>query len=190
MNINRKNDVVYLTFPEIEQLGVAQHLMSTRLGGVSEGDLGTLNLSFRRGDDPQRVLENFRRITAVLGYEPKDVVCSVQTHTTNIRRVYAEDKGKGVTREQDYQDIDGLITDVPGVVLSTSFADCVPLLIVDPVNRAIGLSHSGWRGTVNRMGYETVKAMREAFGSEPGQLVAAIGPSICRKCYEVSEDVA
>lgn len=190
MKVNHYKEVVYLTFPEIDNLGVVKHLMSTRIGGVSEGHLGSMNLSFRRGDDPERVMENFRRITEVMGYGPEDVVCSVQTHTTNIRRVFAEDKGKGVTAEQDYQDIDGLITNVPGVVLSTSFADCVPLLIVDPINHAVGLSHSGWRGTVNRMGYETIKAMEKEFGSRPEELVAAIGPSICQKCYEVSEDVA
>ncbi len=190
MELRQSGEVVYLVFPEVEELGVVRHMMSTRLGGVSSGDLGTLNLSFRRGDDPERVTENFRRAAAVLDCVPEDVVCSFQTHTVNVRRVTTEDKGKGVTREQDFADVDGLITNEPGILLSTSFADCVPLLIVDPVKHALGLSHSGWRGTVGRMGAETIRAMEEAFGSRAEDLVAAIGPSICQKCYEVSEDVA
>ena len=83
-----------------------------------------------------------------------------------------------------------MITDEPGVVLACFYADCVPLYFVDPVKRAIGLAHSGWRGTVHRMGECMVTKMRETFGSNPQNLIAAIGPSICRDCYEVDEDVA
>lgn len=101
-----------------------------------------------------------------------------------------EDRGKGVVRPKDYADVDGLITDTPGLILSTFYADCVPLLFVDPVGRAVGCSHSGWRGTVQEMGRATVRAMRECYGCRPENIRAAIGPSICRDCYEVSEDVA
>ena len=87
-------------------------------------------------------------------------------------------------------DVDGLITNEPGIVLSTFYADCVPLFLVDPIQRAIGLSHSGWRGTVGRMGKVTIEAMTKEFGSKPEEIIAAIGPSICMSCYEVSEDVA
>ena len=114
---------------------------------------------------------------------------SDQTHTTNVRRVTEKDRGSGITREREFHDTDGLITDTPGVVLATYYADCVPLYFVDPVHRAIGLSHSGWRGTVHRMGAATIEAMRETFGTNPSDLLTAIGPSICRDCYEVSEDV-
>ena len=92
-------------------------------------------------------------------------------------------------RERDYTDVDGLITDVPGICLVTSFADCVPLYFVDPVKKAIGLSHSGWRGTVGKIGKKTVEMMSEHFGSDPGDILAAVGPSVCVDCYEVSEDV-
>lgn len=187
---NQSGDLEYLTFPALSNTGVVGHLFTTRTGGVSTGDCATLNLSFSRGDNREHVLENYRRVCEVLGVNIEDVVASVQTHTTNIRHVTAADKGKGVIYPQDYQDIDGLITDEPGVVLATFYADCVPLYFVDPVHRAIGLAHSGWRGTVNRMGDRMVEAMREAFGSKPEDLIAAVGPSICRDCYEVSEDVA
>ena len=89
-----------------------------------------------------------------------------------------------------YTDVDGMITDVPGLILATFYADCVPLYFIDPVHHAIGLSHSGWRGTVGRMGQHTIEVMRREFHSDPGEILAAVGPSICQDCYEVSEDVA
>lgn len=190
MKQNKVGDVEFLTFPALSDTGLVGHLFTTRLGGVSTGDCATMNLSFSRGDDPAHVLENYKRICQVLGVSVEDVVASVQTHTVNIRHVTEDDKGKGVIFPQDYQDIDGLITDEPGVVLACFFADCVPLYFVDPVKRAIGLAHSGWRGTVNGMGAQMVQKMEEVFGSKPSDLVVAIGPSICRDCYEVSEDVA
>ena len=134
--------------------------------------------------------ENYRRIAKALGAEPEDFVCTDQTHTTKVRRVGKEEKGFGVTRPKPYTDVDGLITNEPGVVLSTFYADCVPLYFVDLVHKAIGLSHSGWRGTVGRMGQKTLEAMQEAFGTDPADVYAAVGPSICQDCYEISEDVA
>ncbi len=184
------NGAQYLTFPAIEKTGVVRHLMSTRLGGVSEGDLWSMNVSFSRGDKPENVNENICRIAGALGCSTGDFVFSDQTHTTNIRHVTAADKGKGILRPRDYADVDGLITEEPGIVLSTFYADCVPLLFVDPVKKAIGLSHSGWKGTAGGMGRKTVEAMEKAFGSRPEDILAGIGPSICQDCYEVSQDVA
>ena len=180
----------YLYFPALEETGCVVNGFSTRLGGVSRGDWATMNFSFTRGDDPEAVRENYRRMAAALGVDVNRMVLSHQTHTTNVRRVTEEDAGKGVVRERDYTDVDGLITNVPGITLVTFYADCVPLYFVDPVRRAIGLSHSGWRGTVNRMGRVTVEAMGKAFGSDPKDIVACIGPSICRDCYEVGPEVA
>lgn len=184
------NGVPYLYFPALEETGCVVNGFSTRLGGVSRGDWATMNFSFTRGDDPEAVRENYRRMAAALGVDVNRMVLSHQTHTTNVRRVTEEDAGKGVVRERDYTDVDGLITNVPGITLVTFYADCVPLYFVDPVRRAIGLSHSGWRGTVNRMGGVTVEAMGKAFGSDPKDIVACIGPSICRDCYEVGPEVA
>jgi YfiH family protein len=104
-------------------------------------------------------------------------------------KVTKEDRGKGFARERDYKDIDGLITDEKGLVLATFYADCVPLFFVDKVRQAIGLTHSGWRGTVGKIGKKTVEMMIKEYGTNPRDLVAAIGPSICVNCYEVSEDV-
>lgn len=184
------NGVRYLQFPALLKPEICRHLFSTRIGGVSEGDLGSMNLSYTRGDKKENVDENFRRIAGILGCKPDDFVLSDQTHTTNVRVVTDKDRGKGIIKERDYKDVDGLITNVPGIVLSTFYADCVPLYFLDPVKKAIGLSHSGWRGTVNKMGKVTVEKMIEEYGCNPKDMIAVIGPSICVDCYEVSMDVA
>ncbi len=181
--------VPFLKYPILEKEGLVEHGISTRLGGVSEGFLGSMNLSYTRGDDPAHVDENYRRMAAAIGVKPEHMVCTHQTHTTNVRIVTREDAGKGVTREKDYTDVDGLITNVPGICLVTFYADCVPLYFVDPVKKVIGLSHSGWRGTVGKIGKVTVELMQKTYGSDPKDILAAIGPSICQDCYEVSEDV-
>ena len=183
-------EVPLLHFPLLEKTGIVKEGFTTRLGGVSEGIFSTMNLSFTRGDEEEAVRENYRRLASALDVDYDKFVFTDQTHTTNVRKVTAEDAGNGLTREREFHDIDGLITDVPGLVLSTFYADCVPLYFVDPVHRAIGLSHSGWRGTVNRMGKATIEAMQREYGSRPEELRCAIGPSICQDCYEVSGDVA
>ena len=179
-----------LHYPLLEQTGIVEHCFTTRLGGVSKGVCASLNFSFSRGDNPEAVLENYRRVAEVFGKGIEDFICTDQTHTTTVLHVGKEEAGFGVTKERSYTDVDGLITDEPGVILSTFYADCVPLYFVDPVHKAIGLSHSGWRGTVGRMGQKTLEAMKEAFGTNPADVYAAIGPSICQDCYEISEDVA
>lgn len=183
-------ELEYLTYPSLEGTGIVRHLVTTRLGGVSKGEFSSMSLSFTRGDREEDVRENYCRIGQILGCPPENMVASQQTHTTNIRRVTSADKGKGITRPLGYQDVDGLMTDEPGIALVTYYADCVPLLFVDPVKRVIGSAHSGWRGTAGRMGEHMVRAMGEAYGSRPEKMLAAIGPSICQDCYEVSEDVA
>ena len=180
----------YLSFSSYEALPYIRHMFTTREGGVSKDIYESLNLSFTRGDDETAVLENYRRVAQALGTSIDHIVTSDQTHTTNVRPVGKEDLGKGITRPRDYKEVDGMITDQPGVLLATFYADCVPLYFVDPVHKAIGLSHSGWRGTVGRMGQATVEAMERSFGSQPKDLLCAIGPSICQDCYEVSRDVA
>lgn len=181
--------VPFFVFPSIEKTGSVVHGFSTRLGGVSEGIFSSMNVSFTRGDQEEAVRENYRRLGAAMGFSCENLVCTDQTHTVNLRVVTEEDRGKGFVRPKDYTDIDGLVTDVPGLVLAAFYADCVPLYLVDPVRRCIGLSHAGWRGTVGKIGKKTVELMREQYGSSPEDLVAAIGPSICQSCYEVSKDV-
>jgi hypothetical protein len=180
----------FLQEPMLADSGIVEHCFTTRGGGVSKGIFSTLNLSFTRGDDRDAVLENYRRVAQVFGKSPDDFVCSDQTHTTNVMRVGRQYAGCGVTRKRPYADVDGLITDEAGIILSTFYADCVPLYFVDPLHHAIGLSHSGWRGTVGRMGQVTLAAMEREFGTRPQDALAVVGPSICGDCYEVSADVA
>ena len=186
--INEKNGVVYLTFPKLAAAGV-RHGFSTRMGGISKGYLGTMNLSFTRGDREENVRENFRRIADAIGFREEQLVFSAQVHETKIRKVTAANRGEGITKETA-PGIDGLATDEADVPLYTSYADCVPLLFYDPQKKVVAMAHSGWRGTAARIGAKMVHFMEKAYGSRAENIIAAVGPSICRKCYEVSEDVA
>jgi YfiH family protein len=186
----QESNMLLLRYPALEKTGIVRHCFSTKLGGVSEGIFATMNLSFTRGDKQEAVEENYRRLANALGVTCDSFVFSDQTHTTNVRVVTKEDAGKGLIKDRDYSDIDGLITNVQGLVLATFYADCVPLYFVDVRNKAIGLCHSGWRGTVARIGKVTVEAMQREYKTKPEELICAIGPSICQDCYEVSSDVA
>ena len=184
------NGAAFLEFPALQKIEGITHLFTTRIGGVSEGDLFSMNLSYNRGDDPENVTENFSRVAKAMNRSKEDFVLSCQTHTTNIRVVTKEDAGKGVVCGLDYSDTDGLVTDVKGIILGTFFADCVPLYFVDPKRNVIGLAHSGWKGTIDRMGKCMVETLTKEYGSDPADLICAIGPSICRNCYEISEELA
>lgn len=183
------NGVNYLSFPMLEESGLVRHGFSTRYGGVSEGKFAAMNFTFTRGDNPEHVRENYKRMAEALGVDETCMVLSYQTHTVNIRKVTQEDAGKGIYKEREYTDVDGLITNIPGITLVTFYADCVPLYFLDPVHCAIGLSHSGWRGTVNRMGKATIDAMAREYDSKPEDIIACIGPSICQDCFEVGKEV-
>ncbi len=189
MNIKENKGVTYLTYPALEELSGFVHAFSTRLGGVGKGIYSSMNLSFTRGDDENSVMENYRRLAEAVGFSVENIVTSDQTHTANVRVITEADRGNGITKPRPYTDVDGMITNVPGLVLATFYADCVPLYFIDPVRKAIGLSHSGWRGTAAHIGAVTVRRMQEEYGSLPEDIYGAIGPSICQECYEVSEDV-
>ena len=192
--LTHQNGVKYLRFPDFDIENNSdfsvKHAFSTRLGGVSKGCFSSMNLSYTRGDIKENVDENYRRMTEIFSSKIDDVVCTYQTHTVNIRKVSLSDKGKGTVKERDYTDIDALICNERGIILSVYMADCVPLLFIDPENKAIGAAHSGWRGSVNGMAKEVLFAMRAEFGTDPGLVKVAIGPSISADCYEVGEDVA
>ena len=188
--LNNAAELPLLEFALLEGQTWIRHAFTTRRGGVSRGEFSSLNLSFTRGDREEDVRENYRRVSEALGFPLSAFVTTDQTHTTNVRLVDEKDAGKGLTSPRDYSGIDGLITDTPGLLLATFYADCVPLYFVDKKHRAVGLSHSGWRGTADGMGRKTVEKMTEAFGTNPEDLLCAVGPSICQDCYEVGEEVA
>lgn len=186
---HREKEVPFFTFPPLSNLSYIIHGFSSKLGGVSEGYFSSMNLGFNRGDKEENVTSNYKLIADSMGIPYNQITASDQIHETKIRRITKEDMGKGIVRKKDYSGIDGLITNVPNIPLVTYYADCVPLYLIDRKNRAIGLSHSGWRGTVKRMGRETIKRMEEEFGTKVEDLIVEIGPSICKDCYEVSHDV-
>lgn len=188
--INIKNNIPFISYKALDRIPWLANGFSTRLGGVSIGFLSTMNLGLERNDVHENVIKNHELIAKAVGFQPEKIIASKQTHTTNVKIVSENDCGKGVYFPRDYDDVDGMITNQKGIVLATYFADCVPLYIVDTKNKAIGLSHSGWRGTVGRIGKATIELMGSTYGTEPENVVACIGPSICQGCYEVSEDVA
>lgn len=188
--INFNNGVPYISYRILDDIPWLKNAVSTRLGGVSKDYLASMNLGFNRGDLDENVIRNHEIFANATGVNPKNIVTGNQTHTTNVKVVTKDDCGKGIYRDRNYTDIDGLITNEKGIVLATYYADCVPLLIVDTKNKAIGLSHSGWRGTVGKIGKVTIEKMGELYGTKPEDIVACIGPSICQKCYEISEEVA
>ncbi len=190
--LKEHNGLKYLVFPRLNDLGIVDHMFSTRLGGVSRGCYSECNLSYTRGDEKEAVDENYRLVADALGHGKSlcDFVLSFQTHTTNIRVVTEKDRGKGPQIPRDYTDIDGLVTNVPGIILGTFHADCPPVYFVDPVKKAIGLAHSGWKGTKGQISSKMLIRMTEEYGSDPGDMICAIGPSICGECYEISSDVA
>ena len=190
MRLDDKNTVPLLTFDALSELGLIKHGFTTRLGGVSTGIFKSLNFKKELGDTEENVSKNYRRVAETFGITPDRFVLSRQTHTANVRKVTVTDAGKGVTRPRDYTDIDGLVTDVPGLMLSIFAADCVPVLFVDPVKKCIGACHSGWRGTVGRISRNVLESMTSYYSSYPSDVICAIGPSICKDCYEVSTDVA
>ena len=186
--IRKKSDVTYITFPLFEKLGVV-HGFSTKEGGVSKGCYQSMNLSFSRGDDRDCVAKNHRKFAEAVGYDVESLVFSDQVHDTKIRRVTKDDCGKGIFRERDYQGIDGLMTNDPAVTLITFYADCIPLFFCDPVEKVVAMAHSGWRGTVGKIGEKMVDKLQQEFSCKKENIFVAIGPGICKDCYEVSEDV-
>lgn len=180
---------LYYSFSMFDRMGFVRHGISTRHGGVSEGIWHSLNLGFLRGDKRENVLENYRRFCKAVGVRAEDLVLSAQEHHTNLLNVTAADRGRGITQDRG-SDIDGLLTDEPNVVLCTHFADCVPLLFVDPVRRVVAASHAGWRGTVADIGGLTVERMCTDYGCRREDIHAAIAPSIGPCCFEVDEPVA
>lgn len=165
------------------------HCMSTRKGGVSTGECSTLNLGFNRNDKRENVKANFERLCGSVGIETGSLVFSNQTHDNRVKIVGGEDKSKGYSIKSDITGYDGLVTNTRGITLVTFYADCVPVFLYDFDKNVAALLHSGWRSTLKEISVEAVHTMKEAFNSDPGSLIAAIGPSIGKCCFEVHEDV-
>ena len=190
MALNHPDTVPYLTYHSLSEIKFIRHAFTTRLGGVSEGEFTSMNMAFNRGDDPDHVTGNYRRFCLSAGFDFDSLTASAQDHHTFVRPVTKENCGVGIYKPRDMESVDGLITNEPGVTLVTYYADCTPLFFVDTKNKAIGLAHAGWRGTVGRIGEKVLEKMHECYGTDPADIVAAVGPAISRCCYEVDEPCA
>ncbi len=183
-----KDGVVWIEFKAYQDFPI-KHAYSTRMGGVSTGVCASMNLRNCEYDTRENYETNMRRFCAAIDVPYENIVASHQTHTTNVHVVTEEDIPTGTLFGREFTDVDGLVTNVRNAVLVTSFADCIPLYLYDPKNHAIGMSHAGWRGTVGGIGRVTVEAMTANYGTNPKDIIACIGPGICKDCYEVGMDV-
>lgn len=184
ITVKHHNTLEYLASDLID----VPHGFTTRYGGVSTGALASLNLGTSRGDAPENVLENYRRLGEALGFDPKNAVLCKQIHSGFVRTVTREDLGAGLYRPA-LTPCDGLVTDIPGAALVVFTADCTPILLYDPVTGAVGAAHAGWRGTVADIAGKTVAAMVSDFGARPENIRAAIGPNIGPCHFETHGDV-
>lgn len=173
--------------PQMEKSHIP-HGFTTRAGGVSQGIYASLNLGLGRGDERENVLENYGRVCAALSVDITKTVLSVQVHRDDVRRVNEGDWGKGLQSPQDFQ-ADSLITDTPGTTLVVFGADCLTALFYDPAHNAIGAAHAGWRGTAMGILEKTVVEMQTAFGTNPEELIVALGPCISACCFETDGEV-
>ena len=179
----------YGTFTHIEKQGIT-HGVSTRFGGVSLQPFHSLNLALHTGDEDKNVIENRHRFCKGVGIEADDIVTAEQTHGDQVFLVTKQHVGQGAKKySESVKNTDALITNVPNIPLMLFFADCVPVLIVDPVHNAIGLAHAGWKGTVAHIGQKTILAMQTHFGTNPQDCLVGIAPSIGPCCYEVDHVV-
>lgn len=183
-------DIKYIYFDILADTGMVGHAFTARQGGVSRGPYRSLNLAFHVGDSPEAVLENRRRACRALEAGLEDMVCGRQVHGDRVQVVTGEHRGRGAC---DYSgaipETDALVTGRPGLLLASFYADCVPIMILDPVRKAIGLVHAGWKGTLMRIAGAALDAMGLAFGTRPGECLAAIAPAIGPCCYEIDEPV-
>lgn len=188
--LNRRNGVSYYTITSFEETGLVRHGFSTREGGVSEGCYASMNLRFGCDDKKENVLENYRIMADTLGMNYSSLTLSKQEHGDVIHTVTEADAGNGIVRENRFENVDALITDKKGIGLVTLYADCVPLFFLDRRLSVAALAHSGWKGTVKRIGQKTIEKMKRDYGSRAEDILTAVGPSIQECHFEVGDEVA
>lgn len=188
MTEHYENGVTFLAADSFQAAGGVAHGFSTRLGGVSTGIYASLNLGSTRGDEPECVRENYRRFCAAIGADVSRVVMTKQVHGTVIRTVTPADV-KADLCDSEGCECDGLITDIPGLALTIFSADCIPVLLYDPVKKVIAAVHAGWRGTAGDIAGKAARQMRTDYGCRPGDILAAIGPGISQCCFKTHADV-
>lgn len=173
----------------LDKAGGVSHGFSTREGGITvDPPKASLNLSWTRCGSPEEVIANFKIFAGGAGIDYDDMAVVNHEHGANVLRIAHEHRGRGFYKDP-LPPCDGIITDDPTVTLVTSHADCGAYFFYDPVHRAIGMAHAGWKGTLLRIGAEMARRMAEEFDTDPSDIIAATGPCICRDCFEVDADL-
>ena len=191
MNNNKEPEILELIqYPSLSQFNDILHFTSTRYGGVSVGNYSSLNLGLYSDDNPENLHENFARIFSKVGIQKCQVFLPFQTHGDIVRII---DEGFLIQSINNHQNllngVDAIVTNLPNQFIGVSTADCVPILLYDPVKKAIAAVHAGWRGTCKRIVSDTVKLMMKSYNTNPADLIAVIGPSISPEVYEVSYEL-
>lgn len=187
--LKAKEQVEVIEFPIFAPFKNLHALYSTKKGGISTGVYESMNLSYSLGDTRENVKKNYEIIGKYIDIDIHNMVTAKQMHHHRIRVVTKEDIGKGVVKEVDYTDIDGLVTSEKEVCIVTHHADCAAIFFYDPVKEVIGLAHAGWQGTVLEIPGEMVKKMVTIYGSNPKDILVAISPAISASEYEIDIDV-
>lgn len=182
--------VQFYTFPHFEATGLVTHGFTTRSGGVSKGPYAGLNTAFHVGDALENVRLNRALACQALKIDARSLIAGMQVHGDGVKVVEQKDTGRGaLTYEESVPDTDALVTGASGVPLSSYYADCVPVFLLDPGKKVIAIAHAGWKGTVLKIGLKTVEEMKVNFGTDPIHCLAGLGPSIGPCCYEVDKRV-
>ncbi len=182
--LNDINGIKFYTIPSFSDSHLVRHAFSTRVGGVSTGETASMNFGFNRKDTTENVMQNFALLGSVCGVDANALVMTKQVHGSSVHVATPQDIGKRI------EGADALVTNDPQAAICTFYADCVPLFFLDTRRRAIGLAHSGWRSTAANIAERTIGKMAQAYGTDPSDILAAIGPSIGVCHFEVDTDVA
>lgn len=182
------NGVVFHSCDAFDAAGGLAHGFSTRLGGVSTDIWASMNLGTTRGDNPEHVRANYRLFCGAVGADCGGIVMSNQVHGDEVRVITSADRKSDLYDPEGYE-ADGLVTDIPGVALTVFSADCIPVLLFDPIRRVVAAVHAGWKGTANGICARAVEKMIGIYGCIPGHILAAVGPGISKCCFETHADV-
>ena len=190
LTLHNVNNVTYLTSPIYDEIPWINSGFSTRLGGVSEGVCTSMNFAYNQHDTPENVYKNYQLFCDATGINIEKIVTTRQVHSNTVVKLDENHIFRSVSEPGcDFPSVDGVITNIPDVTLFAFSADCSLIQLVDPVNKAIGLCHSGWRGTVGRISANAIQMMADNYGSDPSDIIVTIGPSICPECFEVEWDM-
>lgn len=184
------NKMILIRYPILENIAGVEAFTTTRMGGSSEGNYSSLNMGFHSGDNPERVRANRERVGKQLSVEADKMIFPKQTHSAHVKMIdEAFFALSPVDKTLFLADTDALVTQLPHVCIAVKTADCVPVLLFDPVHAVAAAIHAGWRGTLQQIVRLTVETMQQQMGCLPENMVAAIGPAISAEVYEVGEEV-